>query len=68
MSLHDVSVLRADGTRPQGGHIALRGAATRYQECSSNSTPASINDAPRRIIGGPLQGPDPFMVIPFTVG
>jgi len=31
MRLHNVSVLRADGTRPQGGHIALRGAATRHQ-------------------------------------
>lgn len=26
MSLHVVSVLRAKGIRPQGGHIALRGA------------------------------------------
>ena len=29
MSRHGVSVVRANGTRPQGGHIALRGAAPR---------------------------------------
>ena len=38
------------------------------KRCSSNSIPTSMNDAPRCIIGGPLQGPDPFRVFPFSVG